>query len=115
MDEKNSVIVEGGALTRRTTLKLAAALLALGQSLGLPPELLAAETLARIELKYYRSPADGESKLLYAEPLASPVVAALMADDIGALEIKWYDGRAGLLGSVRLPAELQLKLERLRG
>lgn len=102
-------------VSRRHTLRLAAALLALGQSLGLPPELFAEETLARIELKYYRSPPEGDAQLIYAEPLASPVVAALMSGSVAELEIKWYDGRSGLLGSVRLPAEVRNRLERMRG
>jgi len=105
---------QSGAVSRRHSLRLAVAAIVLGRTLGLPPELLADENAPRLELKYFRS-AGGTSELVYAEPLAAPVIEALMTGNIAEIELKWYHSRNGLLGTAHLPAELQLKLERIRG
>lgn len=114
MSQADEPQAESGVFNRRRTLKLAIAALALGRTLGLPPGLLAAEGAPRMELKYYRN-GEGEPELVYAEPLAAPVIDALTGGgDISQIELKWYYSR-GLLGSVRMPAEMQLKVNRIKG
>jgi hypothetical protein len=94
--------------SRRSALQLiladAAALIAR------PSHLLAAGP--RIELKYYHT-AGGKSRLIYAEPLAAPVVDAFKGRSGGEIELFWYDGHGTLLGRTRLSEDLQAKLERV--
>ena len=101
-------------MTRRDSVRVGAGgIIALAQCLGLPAALLAQESMANVELRYYRS-SGNTSRLVYAEPLSSAVMEVLMSGAASELELKWYYGRHGLLGSTRLPAEMQSSLERIR-
>lgn len=97
-------------ISRRDSLKLAAAVVALGHCLGLPAALLAETTSTRLEMKYYRS-GGGEAELLHSQELAGPVMELLQKGGVRELEMKFYAGRTPL-GGYRLPAEVQLKIER---
>lgn len=94
---------------RRQALK--AGIAALAALFGKPLELHA--EVPRLELRYYRTQG-GKTKLIYAEPLAAPLVDELVAGDPNEIELKWYDGRGSLLGSARLPADLRARLEAMR-
>jgi hypothetical protein len=94
---------------RRQAIKAAVA--ALAAVLGRPLRGHAAGP--RLELRYYRTQG-GKSELIYAEPMAVPVVDELWAGDPGEIEMKWFDGRGSLLGSARLPAEVRAKLQTMR-
>ncbi|HUH13126.1 MAG TPA: hypothetical protein VMK65_08445, partial [Longimicrobiales bacterium] len=76
-------------ISRRDSLKLAAAVVALGHCLGLPTALLAETTSARLEMKYYRS-SGREAELLHSEALASPVLELLQKGGVKELEVKWF-------------------------
>jgi hypothetical protein len=97
-------------ISRRQSMKVGAGIIALAQCLGLPAALLAQSSAAAVELRYYRT-VEGATRLVYAEPLASPVMEMLMGGEVAELELKWYHGNA-LLGSARVPPEVQLKLAR---
>lgn len=111
IEETSEPVVGRQEISRRDTLKITAAVLALGQCLGLPAALLAETTSAGIQLKYYRS-SGGEGELLHTEELAGPVLELLQNGRSKELEIKWYHGGGRQLGGYRLPAEVQLKIER---
>ena len=117
-DRAASPLSGSAGITRRQSMKVGAGIVALAQCLGLPAALLAGAPGGSVQLKYYRTTERG-SRLVYAEPLASPVLEMLMDGGVAELELKWYYGSdvqvaTGLLGSARLPAEVQSKLGRVR-
>jgi len=100
-------------LTRRDSVKLAAAILALGAGLGVPREALGlAPTAARLQLKFYRGPEDGGA-LLGSVELAEPVTAFLGSAAGARTQIKWYDAAVGELGSMPIPLIVQDKVRAL--
>ena len=78
------------------------------------PLRLFADAGPRIELKYYHI-AGGKSRLIYAEPLAAPVVDAFRDRSGGEVELVWYDGHGTLLGRTRLSEELRSRLAETGG
>ena len=110
IEEMGEPVAGEPEISRRDSLKIAAAVVALGHCLGLPAALIAETTSARLELKYYRS-SGREAELLHSEELAGPVLELLQQGGVKELEMKWF-GNGRQLGGFRLPAEVQLKVER---
>ena len=100
-------------LTRRDSVKLAAAILALGAGLGVPREALGlAPAAARLQIKFYRGVEDGGA-LLGSVDLSEPVTAFLGSPVGARTQIKWFDATAGDLGSMPIPLMVQEKVRAL--
>lgn len=112
-------VAQPDGLTRRESLKLASAALALATGLGIPLRAFAErpESAPELLIKWYwaREPGrDADGRLIHTQEVAERVARLLLSGEPGALQFKWYstDGRTSkLLGDYYLPSELQMKVE----
>jgi hypothetical protein len=109
------------AVSRRDSLKLASAVLALGATLGVPaaamaapgtPGVLAATSSGRIQLKWYYN--DGGRRALLQTVELSDQLAAAMRLEGRKLEAVYTESQAGELGRHPLPQDLLSSLGRLQ-
>jgi hypothetical protein len=97
------------ALSRRESVRLAAAL-ALGAGLGAPAQLMAmAPTAAQLQVKFYKGTTDGGTLL------GGVALTDLVTTYIGSLagaqtQIKWYDSAGRELGTMGIPSVIQDKV-----
>ncbi len=97
------------AVSRRDSVRLAAAL-ALGAGLGVPAELLAAApSAARLQIKFYKAPGDGGA--LVGSTDLMDAVSIFLGSPAGArVQVKWYDSLARELGMMGIPSMIQDKV-----
>ena len=101
-------------LSRRDTVKLAAAILALGAGLGVPRRALGlAPDAARIQIKWYRGAEDG-GQMVDSMDLSKGLSDFLSSPAGGRAQIKFFHVKGGELGTVRVPEQIQIKLQRLQ-
>ena len=97
------------ALSRRESVRLAAAL-ALGAGLGVPAQLMAmAPAAAQLQVKFYKGTSDGGTLL------GGVALTDLVTSYIGSLagaqtQIKWYDSAGRELGIMGIPSMIQDKV-----
>ena len=97
------------ALSRRESVRLAAAL-ALGAGLGVPAQLMAmAPAAAQLQVKFYKGTIDGGTLL------GGVALTDLVTSYIGSLagaqtQIKWYDWAGRELGTMGIPSMIQDKV-----
>ncbi len=102
-----------GALSRRDSVKLAAGILALGAGLGVPRRALGlAPSAARMQMKFFSGAEDG-SKLLDSADLSESLTKFLASPAGARVQIKFYHPAGGEVGTLGLPAQMQVKIERL--
>ncbi len=97
------------AVSRRDSVRLAAAL-ALGAGLGVPAELLAAAPSAvRLQIKFYKAPGDGGA--LVGGFDLTDAVSMFVGSPAGArTQVKWYDSLSRELGTMGIPSMIQDKV-----
>lgn len=101
-----------GAVSRRESVRLAAAL-ALGAGLGVPAQLAAmAPAAAQLQVKFYKGTTDG-STLLGGVALTDLVTSYIGSLAGAQTQIKWYDPVGRELGTMGIPSVIQDKVRLL--
>lgn len=104
----------GKDVSRRESVRLAAAII-LGAGLGVPSELLGmAPTAARLQLKFYKAASDG-GDLVGSLELTDAVTSFIGSAAGARAQLKWYDWEARELGTMGIPSMIQEKTRALVG
>jgi hypothetical protein len=104
---------QSGGLSRRDSIKVAAGILALGTGLGVPRQALGlAPEAARMQMKFFGSEADG-GRMLDTTDLSESLTEFLASPAGARVQIKFYHPTGGEVGSVGVPAQMQVKLQRI--
>jgi len=99
-------------VSRRDSVRLAAAII-LGAGLGVPSELLGmAPTAARLQLKFYKAASDG-GDLVGSMELTDAVTSFIGSAAGARAQLKWYDWDARELGTMGIPSMIQEKMRAL--
>jgi hypothetical protein len=104
---------QSGGMSRRDSIKLAAGILALGTGLGVPRQALGlAPAAARMQMKFFSGAEDG-GKVLDSADLSESLTKFLASPAGARVQIKFYHPAGGEVGTLGLPAQMQVKIERL--
>ena len=108
-DESNAPESIGPDVSRRESIRLAAAA-ALGAGLGAPAQLLALPPVAgQLQVKFYKGTTDGGA--LVGGVALSDAVTTFIASLAGArTQIKWFDAMGRELGTMGIPSMIQDKI-----
>ena len=111
-DENRSEEPTIAEVSRRDSVRLAAAML-LGAGLGVPSQVLGmAPTAVRLQVKFYKGSSDGGA--LVGEVELTDAVTSFLGSAAGArTQMKWYDWAARELGTMGIPSMIQEKTRAL--
>ena len=111
-DEKPQEEPEVAEVSRRDSVRIAAAMI-LGAGLGVPSQLLGmAPAAARLQLKFYKAASDG-GDLVGSLELTDAVTSFIGSADGARAQLKWYDWASRELGTMGIPSMIQEKMRAL--